>query len=81
MKKSKPKLDTGFQVYFHYIDPDQIDHLKVLRGEFTTKMEISPDLLCSLYKHEIWLISLCFALINQHGIVGVFSQAEKNKRD
>ena len=27
--------------------------------------------------YEIRLISLCFALINEHGIVGVFSQAEK----
>ena len=34
MKKSKPKLVTGFQIYFHCIDLDQIDHSNVLRGSF-----------------------------------------------
>ena len=34
MKKSKPKLLIDFQIYFLCIDPDQVDHLKVLRGSF-----------------------------------------------
>ena len=29
---SKPRLVTGFQISFPCIDPDQVDHLKVLRG-------------------------------------------------
>ena len=37
--KSKPNLVTGFQINFIWVYPNQVDHLKVLRGGILKKWE------------------------------------------